>query len=599
MKISSTYLFDSSLKNIQSTQSDVSRSREKIASGKSLTRASDDTSKLRNIETLQSNLKKIDSFDSNLSYLKDRLKLEESVLGSASDILIRLKELALQAANDTLMATDRDIIAAEAKNLRDELLSIANTRDVEGNYVFGGSRTEILPFKKDDVTGAVEYQGDNRQTRIQISGTREMAKNRDGQSIFEGASRTKRTYQLAGFEGEGDYNFQIGERLIQLKVGAGTAEEVAAEFNTQLKRNGVSGTASVRHKETISPGTITAYNGAVTISDGTNSVALDFSAGDPGNIDTLISNIRSAPGYGDLLFTVDKAANGVDIEYNWKEAGSGYELETVTVGTLASYTGLTIGDGTNSITPTVPGGGFASVDALVTAIQSATNYASLDFTVSKASNGTDIEYLWKKPGIQTGTATYTAAGITNEAIASSTLGPEKARVSYTASVSSGSAPGITASGGSDVYAVTLTGEDSLATDGVKITPEISATTPLTVRLQEDEKDNIDYFSVLQDFVNALSSNDRGQIGRAVSEITGVQEQLSVTMGDVGSSLNNVDRQSGINSDVRLQIDQLLASERDLDYAKAVTQFNQEIVRLEATQASFARIAQLSLFQYLS
>ena len=91
MKISSTYLFDSSLKNIQSTQSDVSRSRERIASGKALTRASDDTSKLRNIETLQSSLKKIDSYDSNLSYLKDRLKLEESVLSSASDILIRLK----------------------------------------------------------------------------------------------------------------------------------------------------------------------------------------------------------------------------------------------------------------------------------------------------------------------------------------------------------------------------------------------------------------------------------------------------------------------------------------------------------------------------
>ena len=50
--------FDSSLKNIQSTQSDVSRSRERIASGKALTRASDDTSKLRNIETLQSSLKR-------------------------------------------------------------------------------------------------------------------------------------------------------------------------------------------------------------------------------------------------------------------------------------------------------------------------------------------------------------------------------------------------------------------------------------------------------------------------------------------------------------------------------------------------------------
>ena len=35
------------------------------------------------------------------------------------------------------------------------------------------------------MTGAVTYQGDNRQTKIQISETREMAKNRDGQSIFE------------------------------------------------------------------------------------------------------------------------------------------------------------------------------------------------------------------------------------------------------------------------------------------------------------------------------------------------------------------------------------------------------------------------------
>ena len=599
MKISSTYLFDSSLKNIQSTQSDVSRSRERIASGKALTRASDDTSKLRNIETLQSSLKKIDSFDSNLSYLKDRLKLEESVLSSASDILIRLKELAIQAANDTLSGTDRDIIAAEAKNVRDELLSIANTRDVEGNYIFSGSRTETLPFKKDDVTGAVTYQGDNRQTKIQISETREMAKNRDGQSIFEGASRTERTYHLAGFEGEGDYNFKVGSRLIELKVGAGSAEEIATQFQSQLKKNGVSGTASVRHKETISTGTITAYNGAVSVSDGTNTVALDYSGGDPGDIDTLLSNIRSAPAYEDLLFTVDKASNGIDLEYNWKGSGSGYQLETVSVGTLGSYTGLTIGDGTTTITPTVPGGGFASVDALITAIQSATNYSNLDFTVSKAANGTDIEYIWKKSGTPTGTATFNAAGITNESIASSTLGPEKARVSFSASVSSGPTAGINASGGSDVYAVTLTGEDSLATDGVKTTPEISSTTPLTVSLIEDKKDNIDYFSVLQDFVLALSSNDRGQIGRAVSELTGVQEQLSITMADVGSSLNNVDRQNGINSDVRLQIDQILASERDLDYAKAVTQFNQEIVRLEATQASFARIAQLSLFQYLS
>ena len=48
----------------------------------------------------------------------------------------------------------------------------------------------------------------------------------------------------------------------------------------------------------------------------------------------------------------------------------------------------------------------------------------------------------------------------------------------------------------------------------------------------------------------------------------------------------------------MTLDQMLSNEEDLDYAKAVTQFNAELVRLEATQASFAKVAQLSLFQFI-
>ena len=74
--------------------------------------------------------------------------------------------------------------------------------------------------------------------------------------------------------------------------------------------------------------------------------------------------------------------------------------------------------------------------------------------MSKAANGTDIEYVEKIRHAGRGTATFNAAGITNESIASSTLGPEKARVSFSASVSSGPTAGVNPSGGSDVYAVT-------------------------------------------------------------------------------------------------------------------------------------------------
>ena len=130
MKISNSYLFDQATKNIQTAQSDVSKSREQIASGKSLVRPSDDTGKLRSIEILKSQQRKVESYENSMNYLTDRFQLEESVLGSASDILIRLKDLAIQAANDSMATSDRDIIATEVESLRDELLGIANTRVV-------------------------------------------------------------------------------------------------------------------------------------------------------------------------------------------------------------------------------------------------------------------------------------------------------------------------------------------------------------------------------------------------------------------------------------------------------------------------------------
>ena len=106
MKISNSYLFDQAINNMQTAQSDVSKSRERIASGKSLVRPSDDTGKLRSIEILKSQQRKIESYDKSMNFLTDRFQLEESVLGSASDILIRVKELAIQAANDSFSSSD-------------------------------------------------------------------------------------------------------------------------------------------------------------------------------------------------------------------------------------------------------------------------------------------------------------------------------------------------------------------------------------------------------------------------------------------------------------------------------------------------------------
>ena len=54
------------------------------------------------------------------------------------NVLQRVYELAVQARNDTNNAGDRAAIAMEVRNLRDQMLSLANSRDTNGQYIFAG-----------------------------------------------------------------------------------------------------------------------------------------------------------------------------------------------------------------------------------------------------------------------------------------------------------------------------------------------------------------------------------------------------------------------------------------------------------------------------
>ena len=112
-----------------------------------------------------------------------RYTAEETALTSANDILIRFKELGVQAANDTLGLDDRKAIAVELKSLRDQLLTLGNTRDDSGNYIFSGTRVNTPAFEQ-DANGQVIYQGDQTQTRVPAGVERSVAYTRSGTDVF-------------------------------------------------------------------------------------------------------------------------------------------------------------------------------------------------------------------------------------------------------------------------------------------------------------------------------------------------------------------------------------------------------------------------------
>ncbi|MDG1166202.1 MAG: flagellar hook-associated protein FlgL [Porticoccaceae bacterium] len=111
-------------------------------------------------------------------------------------------------------------------------------------------------------------------------------------------------------------------------------------------------------------------------------------------------------------------------------------------------------------------------------------------------------------------------------------------------------------------------------------------------------ERVSFFNVMDDFANALSSNSEEGVQRGLTEISGLTEGMATAIADVGTRMNTVQNQQDILGDNKLRYQALLSNAEDLDYAKAVTELSAEMLSMEAAQASFAKISQLSLFDYL-
>jgi len=189
MKISTSYLFDRSVKQMSTVQSDLAHTQAQVSSGKQVINPSDAPDQAAAIQRLKSVLNHQDSYAKALTTVKARLEGEDSNLQSVSDILIRAKELSVQSANDTLNPANRKALAVELKGLRDQMLSLANSRDTNGNFLFAGSRVKQAPFSQDQI-GQVVYKGDQTRMKVRVGEQRTIPLNRSGAEAFVPVVRT-------------------------------------------------------------------------------------------------------------------------------------------------------------------------------------------------------------------------------------------------------------------------------------------------------------------------------------------------------------------------------------------------------------------------
>lgn len=183
MKISNAYMFNRAVDQMSSVQEKLSKTQAQMAAGKQVLQASDAPDQAASIERYRSLIQRQESYQNTIASMDTRLKTEESSLSSVSNMLIRMKELGVQAGNDTLGPNDRRALATEMMGLRDQIVSLANSQDSSGNYIFGGSRVSSPPFVSDNGESPT-YRGDQSRMQVPVGDQRSVMLNRPGAEVF-------------------------------------------------------------------------------------------------------------------------------------------------------------------------------------------------------------------------------------------------------------------------------------------------------------------------------------------------------------------------------------------------------------------------------
>ncbi len=199
MQISTNLMFDKAVAQMGKTKDRLGQVQLQLSTSKSILKPSDSPDKTTTITRLQSAITRQDSYVSTIKNTLNKLSLQETALKSSSNILVRMKELAIQSANDTMSPQNRKEIAIEVAGLRDQIRSLANTQDENGAFIFSGSRVNTAAYGV-NVEGQRPYQGDQNVGYVPVGSQREIDTNRTGTQAF---SRIIRSDQQGNKESVG------------------------------------------------------------------------------------------------------------------------------------------------------------------------------------------------------------------------------------------------------------------------------------------------------------------------------------------------------------------------------------------------------------
>ncbi|AOK18003.1 flagellar biosynthesis protein FlgL [Burkholderia cepacia] len=184
MRISTTQFYQMNVAQMNDQQAQLSQLYQQISSGVSLSTPADNPLGAAQAVQLSMTSATLSQYASNQNAALSSLQAEDQALSSVNTVLTNVQSLVVRAGDGSLSDSDRAALSTQLQGYRDQLLTLANSTDGSGNYLFAGFKNGSKPFA-DNASGGVTYSGDTGTRQVQIADSRSLSQGDNGVAVFQ------------------------------------------------------------------------------------------------------------------------------------------------------------------------------------------------------------------------------------------------------------------------------------------------------------------------------------------------------------------------------------------------------------------------------
>ncbi len=287
-------------RNLGRTQGELSTSMERLSSGLRINSAKDDAAGLAISDRMTSQIRGLNQAARNANDGISLAQTAEGAMQESTNILQRMRELSVQAANATNSAADRSALQAEVNQLKTEMNRISQSTTFNGLRILDGSfvsqQFQVGPNANETIGVSIQSMAADDLGRYAVYATNHTANQGTGSSVA--ANDGVAPNNTANTIGAQDLTItgSKGSTNPPISIDAGaTAWKIASQITNTASQTGV--TATARTEATIdnlqNPGVVT-----MTIGSGGNTATINASVtqSDLGKLATVINDQSGTTG---------------------------------------------------------------------------------------------------------------------------------------------------------------------------------------------------------------------------------------------------------------------------------------------------------------